>query len=151
MKKLALQVAILIAGGSLAACSSFDSWWGDNNAGVASRPVSQNQGNQASTEPVSNPAAQKAVGGHAARGMDSIDRSKLWHALDKPIGKTTSWTNASSNMSYTVVSTEKVTINGNNFCRRYQVTATPIGGGNSRVTGGTACVGSDGNWEAVGN
>lgn len=149
MKKVTLQLAVVVAASSLAACSTWNDWGSNTPSEKSQREMKQNQSGQANQGPVSNPAAQNAVGGHAAREMDSIDRSKLWHALDKPIGKSTTWTNGNTSMSYTVVPTEKITVNGNTFCRRYQVTATPMGG-SSRLTTGTACVGADGNWEAVG-
>lgn len=153
MKRLAVGL-IVMASTSLTACSHYDGWnWGSSKARTKSTAHSMTTTNNpsdpsATNPPVSNPAAQSQVGGRSAHAMDSIDRSKLWHALDKPIGKSTSWSNASTHMNYTVVPTQKVTINGNNFCRKYQVTAT-VQGGSSNVTEGSACVGSDGNWEAV--
>lgn len=149
MNKIVAMI-IILASVTLTACSSFDNWNGGSskNSRQQSKAGTASNMGQTSNEPMSNPAAQKAVGGHAARAMDSIDRSKLWHALDKPIGRATSWVNASTGMNYTVVPTQKITINGNNFCRKYQVTARVQGGG-SNVTEGTACVGPDGNWEAV--
>lgn len=70
--------------------------------------------------------------------MDSSDKSKLSHALDNPLGKSTTWTNENSGITYTVVPTKKVTISGNPFCREY--TLTENRSGRTRESYGTACV-----------
>lgn len=87
------------------------------------------------------------VSGDIGGRMDAIDRSKLSHALDRPLGKSTSWTNVNTGINYTVVPVRKVTVNGNSFCRQYQVTASRDG--KERNTDGTACVASDGQWQSV--
>lgn len=87
------------------------------------------------------------VQGDVGNRMDSIDKSKLSHALDKPLGRTTTWTNANTGVNYTVVPVKKVSVNGNSFCRQYQVIATR--GEQRRELSGTACVGADGQWQSV--
>ncbi|MBA3660394.1 MAG: hypothetical protein H0W64_01570 [Gammaproteobacteria bacterium] len=109
-----------------------------------------------STPPVNNidsppppvMASQGEMGGNLSRAMDSIDKSKLSHALDKPVGKSSQWTNDSTGTKYTVIPVEKVTIEGNSYCRRYRTTAQRNGNANESV--GVACVGADGNWQQVG-
>lgn len=87
------------------------------------------------------------VGGHLALSMDGIDKSKLSHALDNPIGKSTTWTNQQTGTTFTVTPTAKVVLNENPFCRRYTVLA--VKGDRSKETTGTACVSSDSSWQAV--
>lgn len=81
--------------------------------------------------------------------MDSSDRSKLSHALDNPIGKATTWVNETTNTTYTVVPTKKITINGNPFCREY--TMTESRGGRKYERYGTACVDTTSSkWQSAG-
>ena len=91
--------------------------------------------------PVANTGA---VGGSESHQMDELDRSKLSHALDGGIGKATSWQNVATGIEYTVIPTEKISINGNPFCRKYTITS--VKSGQSRESSGTACVSSDGAW-----
>ncbi len=97
----------------------------------------------ASAEPVAN-----IPRGSAGGGMDSADRMKMSRALDNPPGKSTHWVNPSSGVSYTLVPTHKVVMNGNPYCRQYTLTSTSSGG-SSHQSSGTACVSSDGSWQAV--
>lgn len=81
--------------------------------------------------------------------MDSADKSKLHHALDNPIGKATTWINETTNVTYTVVPTKKVTIGGNPFCREYRLTEKR-GSGSTRESYGTACVDTKSSkWQAA--
>jgi surface antigen len=77
-------------------------------------------------------------------GMDDLDRSKLYHALDAGIGKASSWDNVATGTEYTVVPIQKLTVNGNPYCRKYSITS--VRSGNSHQTTGTACVSTDGGW-----
>lgn len=88
------------------------------------------------------------ITGHFASRMDSLDRSKLSHALDSSVGKTSHWVNANTGTSYTVTPVRKVTINGNPFCRSY--TATAEKGGQTQEINGTACITQDGSWQSAG-
>lgn len=88
-----------------------------------------------------------AIGGSVGGSMDSLDRVKFNRALDKAPGTATTWVNENNGINYTVVPIKKVTVNGNAFCREYQVTATK--GANRRQSTGTACVASDGAWSEV--
>lgn len=92
-------------------------------------------------------AANEQIGGHLVLAMDTIDRSRLSHALDSPIGKPTTWTNKQSGTTYTVTPTEKVVLNENPYCRRY--TVVTIRGSRTKTTTGTACVGNDSSWRSV--
>lgn len=98
---------------------------------------------KASAEPIAN-ISRSGAGG----SMDSADRMKMSRALDNPPGKSSHWVNPSSGVSYTLVPTHKVVMNGNPYCRQYTLTATGSGGSSHQSTG-TACVSSDGSWQAV--
>lgn len=125
---------------NLAACSTLFS--SDNSGATRDGKVTS-----ASTTTGTATASGEAVGGNISRSMDEADKSKLWHALDKPLGKSTQWVNTNTGTSYTVIPTEKLSINGNPYCRRYSVTSTR--GGNTHEINGTACVSATSNWEAV--
>ena|SRR3990167_671353 len=84
------------------------------------------------------------VGGNLANAMDTADKKKLAHALDKPVGKSTQWKNEQTGIAYTAIPTRKLTLNNNPFCRAYSVTATRSE--STRQINGTACVGRDGGW-----
>jgi surface antigen len=92
-------------------------------------------------------AAGADIGGSVSASMDINDKKKMFRALDKPLGKTTQWTNQNTGVTYEVVATEKVTINGNSFCRKYHSSARK--NNNEQQTNGTACVGTDSNWQEV--
>lgn len=92
-------------------------------------------------------AAPETVGGNMRTAMDSVDRTKLSHALDSPPGKSTRWTNEVTGINYTVTPTQKLSINGNPYCRKYTVIASK--GGKTREIRGTACVTADGSWQSV--
>lgn len=137
MKKVLVQFALLLATFSLTACSN-NSFFG-GSSGTQTQAMADTNKQVASGE---------AVGGHISLSMDENDKSKLSHALDKPLGKSTQWTNQNTGTMYTVVPTEKLTVNGNPFCRKYTVTASK--GDKSRETNGTACVApASSNWESV--
>lgn len=87
------------------------------------------------------------IGGSVAQSMDSFDRVKLNRALDKAPGTATNWVNENTGSSYSVTPIQKLTVNGNPLCRRYQVIS--VRAGNRQQTTGTACVASDGAWSEV--
>lgn len=90
----------------------------------------------------------RTVGGNIGQSMDNSDQVKMSRALDKPLGKETSWQNLSSGVNYTVMPTEKTDVNGNRLCRKYNTTATR--GGATQQFSGVACITADGNWHPVG-
>lgn len=80
--------------------------------------------------------------------MDSEDRNKMSHALDKGLGKSTEWVSARTGIKYTVVPVQKVTYQNNSFCRKYNVTVSK--NASSQTYSGTACVSAtDSNWKVV--
>ena len=87
------------------------------------------------------------VGGSAVSSMDEIDRNKMFHALDNPPGKSTSWRNGNTGITYTVTPTKKVNVGGNQFCREYQVSKEV--NSNVQNSTGTACVDKEGTWRSV--
>lgn len=134
-----LLKSILITFGifGLSACSNMY-----NPMGGSDRISAPNASN--ATGPL---AAGGEVGGHIAIAMDSIDKSKLSHALDNPLGKSTTWTNQQTGTTFTVTPTAKVVLNENPFCRRYTVIA--VRGDKTKQSQGTACVSADSSWQAV--
>lgn len=88
-----------------------------------------------------------AIGGDILQSMDGNDKTKMSRGLDKAVGKQTSWTNEATGIQYTVNPIQKVVINGNQFCRKYTLTATK--GENTREVNEVACVGTDGEWHGV--
>jgi surface antigen len=87
------------------------------------------------------------IGGSIEKSMDQDDKTKLSRALDKAPGKTTTWENGLTGITYTVTPTKKIVIRDKPFCREYHTTATK--GGNMKEITGTACVASDGNWHTI--
>jgi surface antigen len=141
MKAVVTQLMLLLLSITLAACSSLSF-----HQGQGAKSEHAMQGSVANSTSA-QAGSGEAVGGGIGRSMDANDQSKLSHALDKPLGKSTQWVNANSNTTYTVVPTQKVEINGNPYCRRYTITA--IRDGNTHEINGTACVAANSNWEAV--
>lgn len=86
------------------------------------------------------------VGGAIGHSMDSSDHAHLNNAVTT--GKPTSWQNAKTHSTYTVVpSKHYVTVKGNKYCRNYTTTAV-IDGKTSSVHG-VACRQTDGSWKVV--
>lgn len=136
MGKMLLKSFIVLLFVGLTACSSnthmaFPGFNG-NNEGE----------NKAKNEYVSS---GQPIGSNA---MDKNDLEKMSHALDKPLGKSTSWANSMTNTNYTVTPTQKVSISGNPYCRKY--TTVAVKNDQSNESTGTACVvATTGVWEAV--
>lgn len=95
------------------------------------------------TTPVSN----EPVGGSLEKGMDETDKIKMFKALDKTPGKTTSWTNNRTGVKYEVTPVRKVVVKDNPYCRSYQMTATH--NNSPKEVSGTACVSNDGVWHSI--
>jgi surface antigen len=131
MKISFVKLAYLaIVGASLTACSSI------NLSGITGGSSGDHS------------EGKTAVGGKFAQSMDEIDQSKLSHALDNGLGKSTQWTNAATGVTYTVVPTKKITLGDNPYCREYTVTSTK--GGSTQQVNGTACLGKDASWRPAG-
>lgn len=148
MKTKLIKFTFLLSLLSLASCSSMYNPFSSSSKmerEPATLTTTKQNGSMTTTTEENAPGG--SVGGSLSNSMDEFDKTKMFHALDKPLGKASEWTNQSTNIHYTVVPTEKVEINGNPFCRRYNVTAQR--GGNSRQFSGTACVGADSNWQTV--
>jgi surface antigen len=137
-KKLINVIWVAVCTVMLAACSNMMS---QNPSGAGSKAVAEGQPQELSGAPVDSGPLVGSV------AMDGIDKSKLSHALDVGIGRTTHWKNGSSGIAYSVTPTRKVSVGDNNLCRAYTVTAQR--GGSTQQTSGTACVGSDGMWHPV--
>lgn len=158
MQKAFFKLSVLVMIAGLTACSSsmssmphFPGFGSSDNAsgqnvspssGVVATTVDQSTGQEV-------PVNVTMAGGEAIglKSMDEIDKSKMSHALDGTPGKATQWQNGATGISYTVTPIKKVVINGNPFCRQYQVTIAK--GTNSRDLTGTACVTTDGTWHTI--
>lgn len=139
MKALLTNSALLFITVVLSACSSLSSH-------QESSTKQHSQAMQANATTSSGTTSGPSV---RTSSMDENDQAKLSRALDKPIGKSTQWINANTGASYTVVTTQKLTVNGNPFCRKYTITV--MHNGASHETNGTACVAANSsNWETVG-
>lgn len=168
MKNVSLPLFSLILGASLTACTSMPFLAGSAATSTAyqsssSQPNANNPNNprtaqmapgRMSTDSPSTIVAEASgaesgglIGGNIEKSMDEIDRAKLTGALDHSVGKPVKWVNTHTKVSYVVVPTRKVVINGNPFCRHYTITASS--GTRSRSISGTACVGSDGAWKVI--
>lgn len=151
MEKILMKLVVVSAGVLLSACNMYN----QNPYSTRAMPRHMAYNHMQATEMQDNRRMMMAengktpnvVGGNVGSSMDSIDKSKLSHALDKPLGKSTNWANGNTGTNYTVVPMRKVTVNGNSFCRQYQVTVSH--GEQQRNINGTACVGSDGQWRSV--
>lgn len=129
---------------TLAACSSMYSQQQSSGQVVATGGAQGEKAIELSGEPV---AATPPLAGNIEGSMDSNDRNKLSRALDGGIGKATTWTSSATGITYTVVPTRKISVGGNNLCRKYTITATR--GGSQQQVSGSACVASDGAWHTV--
>ncbi len=129
MKKSLSAAAILLICMNFAGCST--------QHDPKPMPMNQSSGYM-NNNTASMTNSNQPVGGTIAQAMDSNDREKMFRALDKSIGKPTQWVNQRTQIKFTVVPTAKVAVQGNQFCRKYMVTA--IGHQNKQQTNGLACV-----------
>jgi surface antigen len=142
MKKMSLHLATLIFGISLVGCSTMPSILQNQNE--KKNPFE----NTTSTATEKNPIISKAVGGNIAMAMDENDKSKMAHALDKPLGKATQWANGRTGVHYTVVPNKKLVLNGNPFCRQFTVISIRNDAKNEIKK--TACVSAtDSSWQVI--
>jgi len=133
----------MMVGAALTGCSSMMS------SGPSTTTTAAVDTTQPSELPDASTLGSSQIGGKYEQSMDEIDKTKLSRALDAGLGKSTTWKNASTGLTYTVVPTRKVTVNGNAFCRQYSIT---VGRSEqqSNTLNGTACVASDGAWHIAG-
>ncbi len=158
MIKQPIKLILLLLSISLTACSNFPSltsFTSGTQTTATTQPTNATQPgsgtfvtNTGNVVPVSTvQESNQPLGGGVAQSMDTIDKSKLSHALDSPLGKSTQWSNGNTGINYTVVPTQKVTISGNSLCRRYNATA--VKGDKTRQMNGVACISTDGNWHSI--
>lgn len=149
MKKLLIRLAVVSLSASLCACSSNGSSQENEDHGRMASAYNKSLAGNGGREPFgpTYAASGRPIGGSFTSSMDSVDRTKMSRALDKPVGNSTSWTNANTGITYTISPTKKVVINNNPYCREYNASAKS--GNRERSYSGSACVGSDSNWQAV--
>jgi len=143
MKNGIIKLALLLAAIGLVSCSTNP----PSHPTVASTTKPQTAGQTSGQLASGTEEASPIIGGDVGRAMNDSDKSKLGHALDKAPGTPTTWVNNDTNTTFTATPTEKVTINGNANCRKYNVTATT--GTVTKQTTGTACVMLDAEWHTV--
>lgn len=152
LPKLSVLASIIL----LSSCSSLN--FGGSSSAPAVVPVTQADADATQgTAPAATPTTPEEtattttdagttstpVGG----GMSASDQDKLSHALDGPIGQPTTWVSETNGTTYTVVPTTKVTINGNPYCRKYNVKTEK--GSRSNAYTSTACVSADSSWKVA--
>ncbi|EKD72583.1 MAG: hypothetical protein ACD_45C00633G0010 [uncultured bacterium] len=92
--------------------------------------------------------AGAVIGNAIGKNMDETDRLKMNQALDNnSVGQPAYWRNQKTGASYTVVPTQNVTVDGNQYCREYRSTANVAG--KKQQVYGTACRQADGTWKMV--
>ena len=92
--------------------------------------------------------AGAVIGNAIGKNMDETDRLKMNQALDNnSVGQPAYWRNQKTGTSYTVVPTQNVTVDGNQYCREYRSTANVAG--KKQQVYGTACRQADGTWKMV--
>ena len=141
-----LSISLGIASCSLNTYNPF-SQGGTSKAGKSTQGMAGHVAGTGNQELTSGGNENTVIAGNFEKSMDQIDKSKLSHALDSPLGKSTHWSNEITGINYTVVPTAKLTIADNPFCRKYTITAARKS--STQQINGTACVGSDGNWQAI--
>lgn len=148
MEKSFIRLAVVMACAGLSACTSYtgtDTSYNSSSTGTTQQMAqNKNQNDMSQGQGTENLAS---IGGSVRGSMDSMDASKMSHALDKSPGKSTKWTNTNSGTTYTVTPTQAVTVGGNHFCRTYNVKAETTTGG-MQTSSGTACV-VKGSWGEV--
>lgn len=154
MQKIFIKLFLVVISATLAACSTTHesiSSVGESHTKHEKKHTTTSQaGDQGTIHEVSlgkTPAGGELIGGSIEKMMDSDDKVRMSRALDKSPGKTTTWQNPNTGISYAVTPVKKVTVRDNPFCREYRTTATKAEQ-NKEMTG-TACVASDGNWHTV--
>lgn len=116
--------------------------------GCSTLPIGSNKVNDERKNRADFGEQTSTVGGSIQKSMDVNDKTKMFRALDKPVGKATQWTNQYTQVSYTVVPVRKLAVKGNPFCRQYRVTS--VKNAITQEINGTACVSAtDSSWQVV--
>lgn len=158
MKNGFIKIMLVLAVTSLTACTNTTSFFTPQVSPPAGEAIPNKAADEKTLTPstagvyTNNPqntltASNTAIGGNILQSMDVNDKTKMSRGLDKAVGKSTSWTNEATGIQYTVNPIQKVVVNGNQFCRKYTLTATK--GENTREVNEVACVGTDGEWHGV--
>lgn len=153
MQAVMRNLIMLCAALTLTACSSNMFNFSSYNAPKTTHvPGVKVNGQEAGASELGSPSSANLpeagpLAGGIEKSMDSNDRSKLNHALDNGIGKSSQWVNQNTGVTYSVVPTKKMTVGGNPYCRQYTVSAAR--GGKTQEKTGTACVSADSSWRTV--
>jgi surface antigen len=150
MKNVFLKSALIVTSMALAGCSNFTgfSGFGTQRPSAGSAKTGLVGTVVGKSGKATNVNITMVGGGEIGlKSMNEEDKSKMSKALDAALGKSTRWENGITGIHYTVTPTQKETIQGNPFCRQYQVIA--MKGENRKVINGTACVTTDGSWHTI--
>ena len=154
MKKLLVNLMILLASMSLVACST-NTQKENTGVGVVSGAVIGGLAGSLVGGGVGKAVAVGVgivagalVGGYIGHNMDHSDSMKMDSAMNNPTNQSSTWTNSKTGATYTVKPTsKKMTVNGNSNCRKYYTKA--MMNGKQQVVHGVACMQSNGTWAAV--
>jgi surface antigen len=149
MRKLWLQMAVSVFVVSVAGCSNISGLIKPDDSKGGSEGQAKTVGTVVETSGEETKVNITMTGGGeiGLKSMSTSDKLKMSRALDAGIGKSTTWKNSATGISYTVVPSRKVVIQNNPFCREYQVTMTK--NQSQQALRGTACITDDGNWHTI--
>jgi surface antigen len=154
MKNIVTKLTLILLSFTIAACSS-NTRSENTGIGVASGAVIGGLAGSAFGAGTGHAVAigVGAVAGAIAGGlighdMDSSDNQKVSNTMsNNPTNKVSKWT-AQNGTHYKVAPTSnRMSMNGNNYCRRYHSTMTV--NGQTQHMDGVACRQSNGSWVAV--
>lgn len=96
-------------------------------------------------------AAGALIGGYIGHQMDSTDTVYVYKTMAVyPVHHVKTWKNKRTHMSYRVVPTSRMmTVNGNAYCRTYDMYSTNMLNGKTTMTKGTACRQANGTWVEI--
>lgn len=149
MQKALVRLVLIIVAASLAGCTTMP-----NMPGFGPAKTEKQEGSGLMATSVDKTGRKTNVnvtmtggGDIGVKSMDGNDKVKMARALDASPGKATHWENGSSGISYTVTPIRKVVIQGNPFCREYEVAV--MKGEYKKVIREKACVTTDGSWHTI--
>lgn len=152
MRNVLMKISLVVMASVLAACSSMQ---GVSTAPTTSAATEQEQmRNEVVGKTVDQAGKETSVnitmqggGDIGLKSMNAADKTKMSRALDAATGKATHWQNGATGIEYTVTPVRKVVIEGNPFCREYQVLVEKDQ--YKKEFHGTACVTKDGAWHTI--
>lgn len=157
MKQIATYVVILITTAMLALAGCSSNTQNQNTAvgavggavvgGLAGSAIGAGTGQAVAIG--AGAVAGALLGGWIGHSMDHSDNSSMCGCMDRnSAGQPSSWKNKQTGARYTMKPTSEVmAYNGNNTCRKYQITG--VVNGKRETNEGIACRNADGTWRTV--